>query len=140
VLRSWAIVAAPVLLMAACGPRAPNAGQQTIQGQSMDRMRTAVDAISAYTKGTGSQASAHQAAMELAAWSDRLADLFPPDTAPEQYVDMTADMARAAPAAMRRESANLLAATDSGKPERTAAALSSMQKNGCGACHQAVPY
>jgi hypothetical protein len=133
-------LAASLLAFVACGQETHNAGRQTVQGESMDRMRAAVETIRAYAKGADSQTSARQAAMELSAWSDRMADLFPPDTAPKQYVDMTAEMARAAPSAMRREAAGLLAAIDSGKTQPTAVALASMEKNGCGACHQTVPY
>lgn len=128
-----------MLLVAGCNKPAPNAGQETIQGQSMARMLATVDTIRDYTQGKTTLAAANQAATELLSWSDRLGELFPPEVAPSQYVDLTPEMARNAPLIMHEQAASLAAAVASGSVGSATAALASTEKNGCGFCHL-TPY
>ena len=96
-----------LLLLAGCKPPEPQCGQPTMQGQSMQRMLATVNTIGAFSRGETSQAVAEQAATELVNWSGRMGELFPPNEA-AQYVDLTPEMARSAPATMLRTSERLL--------------------------------
>ena len=66
-------------LATGCGPqKPPNAGQPTPQAESMARMLADVDRLRAYGRGDATQPEAEAASSELAAWSSRMAELFPP--------------------------------------------------------------
>src|SRR5690349_12377453 len=102
------LVCTALPLLGSCGGTPPHAGQPTIQGQSMQRMLADVVAIRSYVYGGSSQAEAQQAATDLVSWSQRMADLFPPGQASKDYVDMSPERARNAPAVMQRASEQLL--------------------------------
>ena len=55
-----------------------HAGQPTEQGKSMAAMLADVNLILAFTYGSGDQRTAEAAATDLVAWSNRMAELFPP--------------------------------------------------------------
>lgn len=133
--RSIHYLGVALLMLAGCSPSAPHAGQPTVQGQSMERMRATVDAIRAFARGDTSQAQAEQAATELVSWSGRMGELFPPSEA-AQYVGLTPEVARSAPATMLRTSEALLNAVRTGNRQVTGEQLALTEHNGCGACHR----
>jgi hypothetical protein len=128
-----------LLLLANCGGEAPHAGQPTPQAESMQRMRADIDTIRAFAAGSSAQSNAQGAASDLVAWSGKIGDLFPPSEAPQQYVDMTREMAAGAPAAMASVSAPLLAAVKTGNRQATGVQLARTEHDGCGYCHLS-PY
>jgi hypothetical protein len=65
-----------------------------------------------------------------------MGQLFPPDTAPKLYPDLTAEMARNAPAAMRTTTEQLLAAVKTGDRREVRRRLSEVERDGCGLCHR----
>jgi hypothetical protein len=92
----------PLLGSCAGMNRPPHAGQPTVQGESMQHMLADVNVVRAYVYGGSSQTDAVQAATDLVAWSQRMAELFPPGQASQDYVDMSPQRAGNAPAAMQR--------------------------------------
>lgn len=127
-----------LLLLAGCKPPEPHAGQPTMQGQSMQRMLATVNTIGAFSRGETSQAVAEQAATELVTWSGRMGELFPPNEA-AQYVDLTPEMARNAPATMLRTSERLLQVVRTGDRQAAGQQLAATERDGCGSCHRR-PY
>lgn len=123
-----------LLALAGCNAPPPHAGQQTMQGQSMARMLATVEALRAYARGEGGQPEAQNAAAELVAWSGRMGELFPPGEA-ARYVDMSPEMARAAPTAMLDTSRRLFDAVRTGNRQAAGSQLARTERDGCGACH-----
>jgi hypothetical protein len=128
-------VALPLLGSCAGMNTAPHAGQPTVQGQSMQRMLADVLAIRSYVYGGSSQAEAMQAATDLASWSQRMAELFPPGQASKDYIDMSPERASAAPAAMQRTSDQLRSVVRTGNRAAIGTQLAQTEHDGCGACH-----
>ena len=125
-----------LVVLANCGGEAPpHAGQPTPQAQSMQAMRTDIDVVSAFTRGSATQSQAETAAGDLVAWSGRLGVLFPPSEAPQQYVDLTREMAVGAPAAIRSTSEPLLVAVKTGDRQASSEQLARTKRDGCGFCH-----
>ena len=136
-LRLASLCGALLALATGCGPqKPPNAGQPTPQAESMARMLADVDRLRAYGRGDATQLEAEAASSELAAWSSRMAELFPPEEAAHLYVDMTPEMAREAPTAMSATIGPLSAAVRSGNRAKVAVALDLTEQQGCGACHR----
>jgi hypothetical protein len=127
------VLATPLTLLGGATHGQPP--QPTEQGQSMQRMLADVNVIRAFVYGGGKREDARTAAEDLLAWSNRLAALFPPGQASDQYVDMSAERARLAPVASRREAEKLLAAVRNGKISAVGDQLVVTERNGCGACH-----
>ena len=113
----------------------PHQGQPTIQGQSMQYMLADVDQIRAFVYGSGTQAEAEKAAADLVSWSQRMAELFPPGQAAADYVDMSPERVRGAPAAMSRSSEMLLTAVRTGGRLAIGDQLAQTEREGCGYCH-----
>jgi len=101
----------------------------------MQAMLADVDQVRAFVYGGGSQADAEKAATNLASWSQRIAELFPPGQATTDYVDMSPERVRGAPEAMQRTSASLLTAVRTGNRVQTGDRLTQTEKQGCGFCH-----
>ena len=111
-------------------------GQPTIQGQSMQHMLADIDQIRAFVYGSGDQSGAEAAATDLVAWSKRMADLFPPGQASVDYVDMSDQRVRAAPAAMQNTAELLLGAVRTGRRPVIGDRLAQTERDGCGVCHR----
>ena len=105
----------------------------------MDAMLADVNQIRAFTYGSGDQRTAEAAASDLVAWSNRLAELFPPGQASQDYVDMSPERARNAPLAVQRAANQLLATVHDGNRALVGGRLEQLEQNGCGACHLSHP-
>jgi hypothetical protein len=142
-MSGWRIAALGLALLAtaACEKRVPppHAGLPTEQARSMARMLADVDALRYYVAGSAAAGDAQQAAADLAYWSGRMAELFPPGQASRQYVDMTDEMVRAAPAAMQQTTQAVIAALGTGDRAAVGDQVALLERNGCGACHRR-PY
>jgi cytochrome c' len=112
-----------------------HAGQPTIQGRSMSLMLADIDQIRAFVYGSGDLNAASTAATDLVSWSGRMAELFPPGESSADYLDMSADRVRDAPAAMTRTAESLLMAVRTGDRVAIGAKLTETERDGCGACH-----
>jgi cytochrome c556 len=123
--------------LAACAANQPatQPAQATPQAQLMQQMLADIDRVRAFVYGGGSQNDATNAANDLVSSSNRLAELFPPAQASVDYVDMSPQRARAAPAAMHTAASLLLAAVATGDRAAVGNALGNTERNGCGACH-----
>jgi hypothetical protein len=110
-------------------------GQPTVQGESMRHMLADVDQIRAFVYGGSNQGEADKAANDLVSWSNRMAELFPPGPSATDYVDMSSERARNAPAAMSRAAASLLEAVRTGNRVAIGDQLSQTERDGCGFCH-----
>ena len=135
------LICAAQLVVAGCSQMgAPShAGQPTEQGKSMEAMLADVNQIRAFTYGSGDQRTAEAAASDLVAWSNRLAELFPPGQASQDYVDMSPERARNAPLAVQRAANQLLATVHDGNRALVGGRLEQLEQNGCGACHLSHP-
>jgi cytochrome c556 len=136
IMKMWIgtlMAAAPLILLGGATRGQPP--QPTEQARSMQSMLADVNAIRAFVYGSGKREDARAAAEDLLAWSNRLAALFPPGQASDQYVDMSAERARNAPIASRREADKLLAVVRNGKISAVGDQLIVMERSGCGACH-----
>ena len=133
-----ALACAGLVGLAGCDPaaRAPHAGQATEQAQAMQQMKMDVDAIAAFTGSKIARSDALAASQDLLAWSKRLPDLFPAAQVSALYVDLTPEMAQAAPDAMRRTADRLAATLVSASPADVAVQLTVTETQGCGACHR----
>ncbi|MBV8682305.1 MAG: cytochrome c [Caulobacteraceae bacterium] len=98
--------------------------------------------VRAYIYGSGSQADAAAAANQLDEFGKGLPTLFPPKSAPNEYVDMSPERVRAAPQAVTAAAQALSTAITTGERAQVAKALETMERNGCGVCHRpaAVPH
>ena len=123
------------LCLGSCAGPSPNKGQPTEQGQSMQRMLADVNELRAYVYGTGTREQASQAAADLAAWSRRMGELFPPGVASNEYVDMSPQRVSGAPAAMSAAADRLLAEVPSGTRAQIGDQLARTERDGCGFCH-----
>ncbi len=136
-IRATLFVCAAPLLVASCTQTSsPNAGQLTEQGKSMEAMLADINQIRAFTYGSGDQRTAETAASDLVAWSNRMAELFPPGQASQDYVDMSPERVRNAPIAMQNTAKLLLAAVHSGNRAAAGERLAQTEQDGCGACHR----
>ena len=135
------LICAAQLAVAGCAQMGapPHAGQPTEQARSMDAMLADVNQIRAFTYGSGDQRTAEAAASDLVAWSNRLAELFPPGQASQDYVDMSPERARNAPLAVQRAANQLLATVHDGNRALVGGRLEQLEQNGCGACHLSHP-
>jgi hypothetical protein len=124
-------------LLSGCGYKGPSsaARQPTPQAVAMQHMLADINRIRGFLYGSGSQGGATEAATDLVAWSKRMPELFPPELASQEYVDMSPERARAATEAMGRNAAELLAAVQSGNHATIGDRLAGTEHNGCGACH-----
>ena len=136
-VRRVLAICAGLLLVGSCGNigAPPNAGQPTIQAQSMQYMLADVDQIRAFVYGGGSQPTAQNAADDLVSWSARMAELFPPGQASTEYVDMSPERVRDAPAAMSRTAELLRAAVRGDNRALIGDQLARTERDGCGFCH-----
>ncbi len=135
-IRVALLAFAALPLVSSCGGNpAPHAGQPTVQGQSMAAMLSDVVTVRTFVYGSGSQADAEKAATDLVAWSQRMLELFPPGQASTEYVDMSPDRLKVAPAAMTRASELLLTAVHTGNRATIGSQLAQTEHDGCGACH-----
>lgn len=116
-----------------------HAGQPTEQGKSMAAMLVDVNLIRAFTYGSGDQRTAEAAATDLVAWSNRMAELFSPGQASQDYVDMSPERARNAPVAMQRVANQLLTTVRGGSRSLIGGRLDQVEQDGCGACHLSHP-
>lgn len=73
----------------------------------MQHMLADIDQIRAFVYGSGTQSDANAAAADLMSWSQRMSELFPPGQASTEYVDMSPERVRGAPAAMSRTAERL---------------------------------
>jgi len=101
----------------------------------MQLMLADINQIRGFVYGSGDQTEAEHAASDLVSWSDRMAELFPPGQASTDYVDMSSERARGAPAAMRRTAGLLLNAVRTGSRSATGDQLALVERDGCGFCH-----
>ncbi|MEJ0018957.1 MAG: cytochrome c [Acetobacteraceae bacterium] len=101
----------------------------------MQQMLADVDQIRSFVYGSGTQADADKAATDLAAWSRRMAELFPPGQATRDYVDMSPQRVNGAPAAMTRTADLLLMAVRTGQRSTVGDQLARTERDGCGVCH-----
>jgi hypothetical protein len=129
------IAMALLLALYGCGQPAPNAGQLTPQGRSMQMMLADVLALRGYSRGTSTQAVAESAANDLISWSDQVGALFPPETA-GLYVDMTPDISRRAPPIMRETASAVASAVRAGNRREAGTQLARAERDGCGICHR----
>ena len=144
-IRVVAILGLATAALAACGDMAaqrPSAGGPAVtpQAESMKRMVADVTVVRSFAGAGGGDAAdraqAEAAAADLLDWSGRMAELFPPAVAPSLYPDLTEQMVRNAPAAMRRTAEALLSTTRGGDRSAVADRLASVEREGCGACHR----
>ncbi len=134
--RARTLIGATLLLaLYGCGAPAPNAGKPTPQAESMQRMLADVHTLRDYVKGTVARTAAEEAAANLVSWSDRITDLFPPETA-AQYVDMTPDISRRAPPIMRETARAVAKAVSAGNRADAGTQLVRAERDGCGICHR----
>jgi hypothetical protein len=116
------------------GPQ--HAGQPTAQAQLMDHMLVAINQIRAFSYGSGDQASAQAAADDLVNFAGQLPVLFPPGQASVDYVDMSPDRARDAPAALTRTILALQTTVRTGDRDAVGRSLAQTEQDGCGFCHR----
>jgi hypothetical protein len=128
---------AAVLLLGDCTEVPPRSvvPKPTPQAQSMQRMMADINQMRAYVYGSGTRSEAESAASELVSWSGRMRALFPPGESSAEYVDMSPERARAAPAAMERTATQLLSAVRMDDRAIIGDRLATTERYGCGACH-----
>ncbi len=131
-------ICAGLALLAGCGQIGGPAhvGQPTEQAQSMEHMLADINQIRAFTYGSGDLPTAQAAADDLVAWSNRMAELFPPGQASVEYVDMSPERAKAAPAAMSGTAIPLQTAVRTGDRGAITLRLAQTERDGCGFCHR----
>ncbi|HTU53769.1 MAG TPA: cytochrome c [Acetobacteraceae bacterium] len=136
-IRAFLPILAIVPLLGSCGGTGPTSAARppTPQGAAMQHMLADINRIRGFLYGSGSQGDATNAALDLVAWSKRIPELFPPELASQEYVDMSPERARAASQAMNTNAAELLAAVESGNHATIGDRLAETEHNGCGACH-----
>jgi hypothetical protein len=117
----------------------PQAVQPTEQGKSMAAMLADVNLIRGFTYGTGDLRAAESAALDLVTWSNRMAELFPPGRAAQDYVDMSPERARAAPVALQKVANQLVTTVRGGNRSLIGGRLDQVEQEGCGACHLSRP-
>jgi hypothetical protein len=133
----FVIAATALLSLNACAQTGgPPPGEPTPQAVSMKGALADVARIRAYIYGGGSQADAAAAADNLGAFAKGLPGLFPPGTASNAYVDMSAARASAAPKALAETAQALSTAVATGERAQVAQALEHLERNGCGVCHR----
>ncbi len=101
----------------------------------MQHMLAEINQIRTFAYGSGNQHEAETAAVDLVSWSGRMAELFPPGQASVDYVDMSPERARGAPAAMSNSANLLLESVRTGSRPAITAQLAQTERNGCGYCH-----
>ena len=138
VLTVCTALLAPVAFVAGCGQvgSPKSAGQPTAQAQAMQQMLADINQIRTFSYGSGDQASAQAAADDLVGWAGQLAALFPPGQASVDYVDMSPERARQAPAALNRTTLALQESIRTGDRGLVAQRLAQTEQDGCGFCHR----
>jgi cytochrome c556 len=112
----------------------------------MDQQQKDVNAIAAYGKGEGDQATALQRIKELIAMAPKITGYFEndPETSSTAMPKVSSarpeiwqsfDKFKAIIPMLQAQENKLRAAIESGDPHATMTALASMYRNGCGACH-----
>jgi hypothetical protein len=101
----------------------------------MQLMLADINQIRSYVYGDGTRSDAESAANDLVSWSNRMAELFPPGQASVDYVDMSSERARNAPAAMSKAAGSLLSAVRTGNRAAIGDQLARTERDGCGFCH-----
>jgi hypothetical protein len=101
----------------------------------MQLMLADIDQLRGFVYGNGTQAEAENAANDLVSWSNRMGELFPPGQASVDYVDMSSERARNAPAAMSRTAGSLLRTVRTGNRSAIGDQLALTERDGCGYCH-----
>ena len=136
-IRTLRLTCAILPLLAGCTGTngSPHTGQPTLQGQAMQQRLADVGQIRGFVYGGGSQGDAENAAADLVARSQHMADLFPPGQASTDYVDMSPERAHGAPAAMSKSADLLMAAVRTGNRAAIGQQLVQTERNGCGFCH-----
>jgi cytochrome c556 len=132
--RSLILAAAALAALAAC-QSAPPRRSATPQAVAMRQMAADMLAVRAFVNGTLAPEEAVRRAEDLAALAGRTAELFPVEATPRRYPEISPDMARAAPEAMRSSAAALLAAVRGGDRLAISRAITAVEDDGCGACH-----
>ncbi len=141
-IRVAVIVCTVAPFLGSCGGvgSPSHVGQPTVQAQSMQLMLADVNQIRGYVYGNGTQSEAENAANDLVSWSNRMAELFPPGQASVDYVDMSSERARNAPAAMSKTAGSLLSAVRTGNRAAIGDRLAQTDRDGCGFCHLSGSY
>lgn len=136
-IRASLPILALLPLLGGCGYKGPTAAarQPTPQAVAMEHMFADINRIRGFLYGSGSQGGATEAATDLVAWSKRMPELFPPELASQEYVDMSPERARAATEALQTNAGELLAAVEGGNHATIGDRLADTERNGCGACH-----
>jgi len=134
-------ICAAQLFVAGCTQtRTPSSGiQLTDQGKAMEAMLADVNQIRSFTYGAGTPRDAEGAALDLVAWSNRMAELFPPGQAAEDYVDMSPQRVHDAPIAMTAQANALLTTVRGGNRSLIGGRLDQVEQSGCGVCHLSRP-
>jgi hypothetical protein len=101
----------------------------------MQLMLADIEQIRSFVYGSSTQADANKAAIDLVSWSQRMAVLFPPGQTSQDYVDMSPERVRGAPAAMARTADLLLTAVRTGQRPAVGDQLAQTERDGCGVCH-----
>jgi hypothetical protein len=106
----------------------------------MQYMLADVQQIRSFVYGSGTQREADDAATDLVSWSKRMAELFPPGQASTDYVDMSPERVRGAPAAMTRSAEQLLTMVRTGRRPAIGDQLAQTEREGCGHCHLSATH
>jgi hypothetical protein len=140
--RAALLIFAVLPLLGGCGGigQPSHADQPTIQGEAMQHMLADIDRIRAFVYGSGDQSEAAAAAADLVSWSTRMAELFPPGQASAEYVDMSPERVRDAPAAMSRTAGLLQTAVRTGNRPVIGDRLAQTERDGCGVCHRSETH
>jgi hypothetical protein len=129
------LVYAGLLILGGCAESASHTIQPTPQAQAMRQMLADIDEIRAFVYGGGSQRETEAAAADLQSWSKRIGELFPPGQASTQYVDMSPERVRRAPAAMAKAADTLSSVVQTGERTAIGEQLAETERTGCGVCH-----
>lgn len=134
------LIGGTLVCLAGCNAPPPHAGKPTIQGQSMQQMLADINQIRAFLYGDGSLVKSEEAAVDLVSWSQRMAELFPPGRATQDYVDMSPERAGGASLAMTRTAERLLVTVRMGKRPAIGDQLNKTEQEGCGSCHLSTSH
>jgi hypothetical protein len=133
--RHGTIILAVAFLAASC-QSAPPHRPGTPQAVAMRQMAADMLAIRSHVSGGIDGAEAVRRAADLVELAGRTGELFPVASTPSRYPEISAAMARAAPAAMRTNAAALLEAVRGGDRLAISRQLTAVEDDGCGACHR----
>ena len=148
-----ASAAAMLLIGVAAGIAQDKLAQVKERQDFMKAQGADVKAITGYSKGEGDQQAPQKAIDDLLARAPKIVAMFPPGTSAEDFpgksnakpeIWKNMDKVKAIPTALQGEEEKVKTAIESGDQKAVAAALGSMGKNGCGACHgtyrEKTPY